>query len=156
MVIILEILILKETLRVFFEDETEANKENCMANKSIELKGKNITAPLSLAIKANETVYFSGQLSKDKEGKVVGEGDIKKQTAQTLDNLIEVAKEAGMTLKDIVNVTIYLRNIKSDFIGMNEVYASYFEKPFPARATVEAQLASDGCLIEITAIGVKS
>ncbi|EKD22069.1 MAG: Endoribonuclease L-PSP [uncultured bacterium] len=59
-----------------------------------------------------------------------------------------------MTLEDVVSTTVYLQNL-SDYKEMNEVYAALFKKDFPARATVRADLAGEGLLVEIAAIAAR-
>lgn len=77
-------------------------------------------------------------------------GDIATQTRLTMDNLKRTVEAAGGTLDDVTQVLIYLPN-KEDFAGMNEVYRTYFNQPFPNRATVVAGLMIPGARIEIVA-----
>jgi 2-aminomuconate deaminase len=109
-------------------------------------------SPLSLyshAIQVGPFVTLSGQGARDPEtGKEVGvtlnaDGsvasyDITVQTHAVLKNVITVLEAAGCSLKDLIEVNVYLANI-SDFAAFNKVYAEYFsfENP-PARTTIEA------------------
>jgi 2-iminobutanoate/2-iminopropanoate deaminase len=65
-----------------------------------------------------------------------------------------ILAQANMTLDDVVSTTVYLQNL-SDYAGMNIVYSEFFKRDFPARATVRADLAGDGLLVEISGIAVK-
>jgi 2-iminobutanoate/2-iminopropanoate deaminase len=125
-----------------------------MKMKSIDL-GEEVLGAYSIAIQANNTVYVSGQLAIDDDGNTVGIDDINAQTNQSLKNLGKVLNAAGLDYSNVADVRIYLKDIKKDFTEMNEVYSTFFKKPYPARATVEAKLVSDDFLIEITAVAVK-
>lgn len=111
--------------------------------------------PYSPCVQVGNTIYVAGQLSLDGAGNVVGKDDIALQTKQTLDNLIAVLATQGASLDDIVMVNVYLPNIQQDFAVMNEVYRTYFSKPYPARVTVGSVLVDDKYLIEISATAVK-
>ena len=78
-------------------------------------------------------------------------GGIASQTRQTFDNLKTILTAAGGSLADVTQVQIYLTD-ENDFAAMNEVYGSFFDKPYPARATVKvAGLMFEGGRIEIVA-----
>jgi len=107
--------------------------------------------PYSQAVKAGDFLFISGQVPIDpKTGKVVI-GDITIQTKQTLENIKAILGTAGLSLKDIVKVTVFLKDVK-DFKRMNETYGTYFKEDPPARTTVQAQLAMEELLIEIDAV----
>ena len=78
-------------------------------------------------------------------------GGIGAQTRQVLQNLQAILNAEGATLQHVVKTTIYLQDL-DDFKAMNEVYATYFCEPYPARATVEVSGLPKGVLIEIEAI----
>jgi len=108
-------------------------------------------APYSQAVKAGDFLFVSGQVPIDpKTGKVVI-GDIAIQTKQTLENIKAILSAAGLSLKDVVKVTVFLKDVK-DFKKMNETYGTYFMDEPPARTTVQAQLAIEELLIEIDAV----
>ena len=65
--------------------------------------------------------------------------------------MVEILDEAGMTLDDVLQTTVYLQSL-DDYAGMNEIYSARFQEPFPARATVRADLAGAGLLVEISCI----
>ena len=65
--------------------------------------------------------------------------------------MVEYLVGVGMGLDDVVQTTVYLQSL-DDYAGMNEVYSARFQEPYPARATVRADLAGAGLLVEISAI----
>jgi 2-iminobutanoate/2-iminopropanoate deaminase len=109
--------------------------------------------PYSQAIRAGGFVYVAGQLPLDPSGTLVGEGDIKAQTRATLANLAAILTAAGSSLNDVVKTTVFLTNL-DDFAGMNDVYASTFDPPYPARSTVEISRLPPGMLVEIECIAL--
>lgn len=108
-------------------------------------------APYSPAVLAGGFLFVSGQLGIDpKTGKLVGQ-TVEEQTRQALENAKLILEEAGLTLKDVVKVTVYLANI-ADFEAMNRVYKTYFGEEPPARTTVQASPPVSGALVEIEMI----
>lgn len=110
-------------------------------------------APYVPGTKRGALVFTAGQVAFDREGNVVGKGDVKAQTRQTLLNLKTVLEEGGATLADVMKTTVYLVDI-AHFTDMNEVYTEFFGHQKPARTTVEARLARPELLVEIEAIAV--
>ena len=109
--------------------------------------------PYSQAIHAGNTVYVSGQLPIDPAtGEFAGD-DIKAQTKQSLTNIQNILKEAGTDMGAVVKTTVLLKNI-ADFAAMNEVYATFFEAPFPARAAFQVAALPKDALVEIEAVAV--
>ena len=109
--------------------------------------------PYSQAVDVHGMVFVSGQLGMDPVSGALMDG-IREQTSQSLTNLEAVLAEAGSSLKDVVSCTVYMKDL-NDFAVMNEVYATYFPKDAPSRATVQvARLPKDG-LVEISCIAVK-
>lgn len=107
--------------------------------------------PYSQAIVHNGIIYCSGQIPLDPEtGEMKGDS-IEEQTHQVMKNLQAVLEAAGSGLSGIIRTTIYLQNLEN-FAKVNEVYASYLSKPFPARATVEVSKLPRGSQVEIDAI----
>jgi len=93
-------------------------------------------------------VFVAGQGPFDATGKMLG-STIEEQTRATLENVKAIVEAAGATLADVVKVNVYLSDL-AHFAAMNEVYASFFAEPYPARTTVQAGLL--GFLVEIDAI----
>ncbi|MBT9502665.1 MAG: RidA family protein [Burkholderiaceae bacterium] len=97
-------------------------------------------------------LFISGLTARDASGAVVGEQDIEVQTRQVCENLAKVCHAAGGSLADIVNVTVYVRNVQ-DFAAIHRVRKAFFAQRPPASAMVEVlSLVDPRCLIEISAI----
>ncbi len=109
--------------------------------------------PYSPARVAGDFVYLSGMLPTGDDGTIVP-GDIKAQTARTLDNLAAVLRRNGSSLERAASVSVYLRRA-SDFAAMNEVYARYWPKDPPARTTVMAPPVLPDALVEISLVAVR-
>ncbi|MBC7531975.1 MAG: RidA family protein [Oligoflexus sp.] len=107
--------------------------------------------PYSQAIVYNGIVYCSGQIPLDPETGEMKAVTIEDQTHQVMKNLQAVLETAGSGLSGIIRTTIYLQNLEN-FAKVNEVYASYLSKPYPARATVEVSKLPRGSQVEIDAI----
>ena len=106
------------------------------------------------AVVAGDFVYLSGALATDAAGKVVA-GDIRQQTARTLDNLAALLEKSGSRMDRVAGVTVYLKSA-ADFAAMNEVYAKYWPKDPPTRTTVVANLAVPEALVEIAMVAVRT
>ena len=109
--------------------------------------------PYSQGIEAGGLVFVSGQVGINPETGAKVEGGIEKETEQVLTNIEAILKEAGLTLKDVAKVNVYLKDI-NDFSRMNQVYSTFFSEHKPARACVEANLVKD-FLVEIDAVAVR-
>jgi 2-iminobutanoate/2-iminopropanoate deaminase len=110
--------------------------------------------PYSQAIKSGKTVYLSGQIAIDPKTKqLMADASIEDQTRLVLENLKAVLAADGLTTDSIVSATVFLTDL-TDFAKMNEVYATYFKKSPPARATVEVAHLPRSAKIEISAIAV--
>ena len=107
--------------------------------------------PYSQAVRSGSLVFISGQIPLDpKTMELVGE-DVVRQTHQVFKNLSAIAKASGGNLVDIVKMTIYLTNL-DNFSKINEIMASYFQEPYPARATIEVSALPKAALVEVEAI----
>jgi reactive intermediate/imine deaminase len=109
------------------------------------------TYPYSPGAKGGGMIYTAGQVAWDETGKLVGIGDVRAQTVQTLKNVVAVLKEGGATPADVLKCNVYLADIRQ-FQIMNEEFAKVFPTDPPARTTVEARLAELEMLVEIEAI----
>lgn len=110
--------------------------------------------PYSQAVQAGATVYVSGQLPIDPATGAFPGDDITCQTRQSLQNVQAILAQAGMTMADVVKTTVLLSDI-ADFAAMNEVYATFFSEPFPARAAFQVAALPKGARVEIEAVAVK-
>jgi len=107
--------------------------------------------PYSQAIKAGNTIYISGQLPIDPATGEFKEGCIRCKARQSLNNIKNILQAEGLTMSHIVKVTILLTDI-NDFAAVNEVYADFFQPPFPARSAFAVAALPKGAPIEIEAI----
>jgi reactive intermediate/imine deaminase len=122
-----------------------------------EIKPPELAAPIgpySHGTEAGNMVFVAGQVAADKDGNIVGKGDVAAQTRQVIANVEAVLKAAGASLADVVSTTVYMRDFER-YAEYNEVYSECFGNNKPARATVQAGLVRDEWLVEIQAIAVK-
>ncbi len=106
--------------------------------------------PYSQAVRCGSTVYLAGQIGLDPQSMELVSG-LDAQTRRVFENLAAVAQAAGGSLKDIVKLTIYLIDL-GEFARVNEIMASFFTAPFPARATLGVASLPRGALVEVDAI----
>ena len=107
--------------------------------------------PYSQAIRAGQLLFCSGQIPLDAATGALIDGDIGAQTRRVLDNVGAILAAAGTSFDQVVKTTVFLADM-SDFAAMNEVYATYFASPAPARSTVAAAGLPKGARIEIEVI----
>lgn len=113
-----------------------------------------VVGPYSPAVEAGNLIYFSGQIPLDpKTGKLV-EGDISVQAEQCFKNLLNVLSAVNMTTDNIVKSTVYLTDMKN-FAAVNEVYAKFFNSPYPARTAIGVASLPLGATVEIEVIAQK-
>ncbi|HKA56400.1 MAG TPA: RidA family protein [Candidatus Binatia bacterium] len=112
--------------------------------------------PLAQARQLGNTIYVSGQVAYNAEGRLVGEGDMKAQTRQVFDNIRAVLAAAGAGMGDIIKINTYITD-QGKFMDMLEARKEIFGANPPAStAVVVAGLAFPGLLIEVEAIAIKS
>ena len=116
-------------------------------------KAPGAIGPYSQAIEAGEMVFVSGQLPIDPATGEMAQG-AQAQTRQSLENMKHILEEAGLTMANVVKTTVLLEDI-SLFGEMNEVYATYFKAPFPARSAFAVDALPKGALVEIECIAVR-
>jgi reactive intermediate/imine deaminase len=106
----------------------------------------------SQAVKANGLLFISGQVALDKEGNLVGNGDITLQTQQVMENLKATLEAAGCTFKDVIRISIFLANL-DDRPKFHDVRKRYFEQNLPASTLlVVKSLANKDFLVEVEAV----
>jgi len=110
--------------------------------------------PYSQAILSDDFIFVAGQGPSDPATRVYTPADTKTETKRTFENLKAILEAAGSSLDKVVKCNVYLRDIK-DFAAMNEVYATYFQEPFPARTTIQAGALPMGIAVEIECIARK-
>jgi len=111
--------------------------------------------PYSQAVRAGNTVYFSGQIPLDPVTGAMVDGDITLQTRRVFDNLTAVAKAAGGSLAQVVRVGIYVTDL-ANFAAVNAVMAEYFQRPYPARSTIQVAALPKAAQVEIDVVMVLS
>ena len=109
--------------------------------------------PYSHAVRATGTFHFcSGQIPLKADGELVT-GDIAAQTEQVFANISTVLKGLGLGLGNVVKTTVFLSDM-THFAGMNAVYATKFDAPYPARSTVAVKGLPRNVDVEIEVIAV--
>jgi len=99
---------------------------------------------------AGKIVHLKGQVSLDKEGKIVGEGNIESQVEKALDNIKSILSEFGGRMEDIYSLTHHVTNIE-EFMKTGHIRTRYFKPPYPVTTTVEvSRLYHPDLLVEIT------
>jgi len=106
--------------------------------------------PYSQGVRAGHTVYLSGQIGLDPATGSLVDG-VEAQTHQVLKNMRAVAQAAGGELDDIVKLTLLLADL-GDFANVNEIMATYFKPPYPARATYQVVALPKAARIEVEAV----
>ena len=107
--------------------------------------------PYSQAIRAGDFVFVSGQIPLDPATGALVDGDVRAQTRRVLENLSAIVQAGGGSLDRVVKTTVYLVDM-NDFPAMNEVYATFFGAPAPARATVQVGRLPKDVRVEIDAV----
>jgi 2-iminobutanoate/2-iminopropanoate deaminase len=107
--------------------------------------------PYSQGIRAGSLLFVSGQVPIDPSNGQVVAGDIAAQTHRVFQNIGEILKAGGASFDHVVRTTVFLADM-NDFAAMNEVYATYFTAPAPARATVEVSRLPKDARLEIDVI----
>jgi 2-iminobutanoate/2-iminopropanoate deaminase len=107
-------------------------------------------------VPAGQLIFVSGQVARNAAGETVGQGDIRAQTRQALENVKAVLEAAGATMDDIVKVTVFVTDVRH-LAAIHEVRAEYFRQDYPASTLVEVKsLVSPELMIEIEAIAATS
>lgn len=110
--------------------------------------GPKAIGPYSPAVKLGDFVYLSGQIPVDPVTNDLVQGDIGKQTHQVMQNIITILDEMGLETRHVVKTTVFLTDM-GNFAAMNEVYAQYFDDPYPARSCVQVGALPKGAEVEI-------
>ena len=105
----------------------------------------------SQAVKVDNTVYISGQIPLDPASMEVVAGGTEAQITRVFDNLSAVAEASGGSLRDVVKLNIFLTDLGC-FASVNEIMASYFTEPYPARAAIEVSALPKGVEVEMDAV----
>ena len=116
-------------------------------------KAPGAIGPYSQAIEVNKMVYTSGVIPVDPATGVIPEG-VEAQAKQALSNLKNLIEAAGADISQVVKTTVFIKEM-NDFAKINEIYATYFTEPFPARSCVEVARLPKDVLLEIEAVVAK-
>ena len=109
--------------------------------------------PYSQAVLVDDTLYVSGNIPVNPATGDVADG-IVNQSKQVFENMKAVLNEAGMGFENVVKTTAFLTDL-SNFATFNEIYASYFVAPYPARSCVEVSKLPKNVLVEVECITKK-
>ena len=110
--------------------------------------------PYSQATGFEGLFFVSGQLPIDATTGEFVPGGIKEQAYQVFKNIGYILEEAGCSFDNVMKSTVYLSDIK-DFVAMNEVYATFFKEPYPARVAFAVAALPKGALVEVEVIAAK-
>jgi len=106
----------------------------------------------SQAVRNGNMVFASGQIPLNPATGEMAE-TAAEQAKQSMENIKAILEEAGLTFANVVKTTVLLTDM-NDFAAVNEVYASYFEKPYPARSCFAVRGIPKGCKLEIEVIAM--
>ncbi len=123
------------------------------ARRVINLPNRTVQAPFSDGILIGDTLYLAGRIGLDAANKPPA--DVEQEARMVLDGIQSVLREAGMTMDDLVTVTVYCPDV-SLFNKFNGVYRTYFNKGFPARAFIGSGPLLFGGHFEVQGIAVRS
>jgi len=114
-------------------------------------KAPNPAGAYSPALRAGQLLFLSGQIPIDPATGQLVTGSVSVQTRRVMDNLAALLDAAGLSFNHVVRTTVFLADM-NDFAEFNQVYASCFGDPPPARATVQVARLPRDARIEIDAI----
>jgi 2-iminobutanoate/2-iminopropanoate deaminase len=117
-------------------------------------KSPNTGLPYSPGIMVGNTLYVSGHLGRDPVSAKLVSGGIEAETRQSLANIREVLRTAGMDFTNVASVTVFIASFE-EFARFNAIYREVFPKDPPARATVQVAALNDGARVELQMIAVK-
>jgi len=117
-------------------------------------EGPKPLGPYSQVVEAGGFLFISGQIPVDPSTGEVVSGGIKEQTRRVLENVKVLLRAAGYSLRDVVKVTVYLKDLGL-FDEFNEEYSKYFPSKPPARTTVEVSSLPRGALLELELVAFK-
>ncbi|MDE3255006.1 MAG: RidA family protein [Bacteroidota bacterium] len=110
--------------------------------------------PYNQAVMVDDTLYISGQIALDPSSGQLMTESIEQQTTLVMNNLNAILHAADMDFSHVVKTSIFLMDM-NDFAKVNEIYANYFERDFPARETIQVAGLPRGVAVEISMIACK-
>jgi len=114
-------------------------------------KAPKAIGPYSQGVKVGELIFTSGQLPINPENGQLIADDVKKATAQSLENIKAILEKAGSSLDKVVKAVVYLKDLE-DFAAVNEVYATYFTGDYPARSCFQVAKLPMDAKVEIEVV----
>jgi 2-iminobutanoate/2-iminopropanoate deaminase len=133
----------------------ETIEEEPVRNAIVTEKAPKPLGPYSQAVIEGDFMFLAGQGCTNPQTGKLELGDVRSETKRTFENIRAILKAAGSSLDDVMKCNVYLRDI-NDFAAMNEVYATFFSAPFPARTTIQAGALPGGIAVEIECIAKKA
>ncbi len=131
-----------------------------LTNRKTAWNPPQVAAPLKgyysncVKVSGGPLLFIAGQVGLDRQGHLVGKGDMKAQATQALENIRAILEANGATMEDVVKVTLYVTGIRA-YDELTEIRMKYFPQNGPASAIVEvSRLALPDLLVEIEAIAV--
>ena len=109
--------------------------------------------PYSQAVEVNGLVYTSGVIPVDPATGNIPKGSVA-QAQQAFANMKHLVEAAGSSMDKVIKTTVFIKEM-NDFAAINEVYAKYFPKPYPARSCVEVARLPKDVMLEIEVIAEK-
>jgi len=109
--------------------------------------------PYSPALKAGNMLFLSGSIPLDPASGQLVEGGIKEQATRVMENIKALLAAAGADFGHVVRTTVFMIDL-GEFAAMNEIYASYFTAPYPARSTVQVAKLPRDVRVEIDVIAI--
>ena len=116
-------------------------------------KAPEAIGPYSQALDTGNMLFISGQIPIDPATGNMPDS-VTEQAKQVLTNITNILAEAGLTMANVVKTSVFLSDL-NDFAAVNEVYASFFAEPYPARSCVQVAAIPTGAKVEIETIAVK-
>lgn len=115
-------------------------------------KAPQAVGPYSHAVRIGDLLFCSGQIPIDPEHPETSIAiDVQGQTRQVLENMKRVLESEGLSLDHVVKTTVFMTNL-DDFAQMNEIYAEFFQEPYPARSTIQVSALPKSSHVEIEAV----
>ena len=111
-------------------------------------------APYSQAVEANGLIFVAGQIGLNPQTRQLVSGGFEAEATQVMENIKAILQAAGLTMDDIVNTTIYLKDV-AYFQKINDIYGKYFNGNFPARTTVGVNNLPGGASVEIAVVALR-
>ena len=133
----------------------ETIEEELVRNTIVTENAPKPVGPYSQAVIDGDFIFVAGQGPINPLTGTLELGDARSETKRVFENLRAILQAAGSSLDHVLKCNVYLRDI-NDFAAMNEVYATFFTAPFPARTTIQAGALPGGIAVEIECIAKKA